>query len=185
MDGRPHPDEYAEHTFQGFSTGSWDGNTLVVTTSHLKTNYFRRNGVPSSDVRRFTEYWDRHGDFLTVVTVVEDPVYLTEPLVRSQNWFLDPGQQLQQMYCEYVPEVPGTSADAVPSHLPGTNPYLAEVADWYGLPLAAVRGGAETMYPEFRQKMGAPHKAPPPHCERYCVCSEKDGCEVSPPRGRR
>ena len=80
---------------------------------------------------------------------------------------------------------PGITADAVPNHLPDTNPYLTEVADWYGLPLDAVRGGAETMYPEYRQKMGAPHTAPPAHCQRYCVCSEKDGCDVTPPRARR
>lgn len=185
MDGRPHPPDEAEHTFQGFSTGAWDGNTLVVTTSHLKSNYFRRNGVPSSDIRTFTEYWTRHDDFLTVVTVVDDPVYLTEPLVRSQNWFLDPGQQLQPMYCEYVPEVPAASEGDVPNHLPGTNPYLTEVADWYGLPLDAVRGGAETMYPEYRQTMGKPHAPPPAHCERYCVCSAAGGCDVTPPKQRR
>ena len=182
MDGRPHPAEYAEYTFQGFSTGTWEGNTLVVTTTHLKTNYYRRNGVPSSDKRTFTEYWTRHNEFLTVVTVVDDPVYLTEPLVRSQNWFLDPGQQLPAMSCEYVPEVPGPTADAVPNHLPDTNPYLTEVADWYGLPLGAVRGGAETMYPEYRLKMGPPHAKPPAHCERYCVCSAADGCDVTPRR---
>jgi hypothetical protein len=185
MDGRPHPPAGIEHTFQGFSTGTWEGNTLVISTSHLKTNYYRRNGVPSSDKRTFVEYWTRHGDFLTVVTVVDDPVYLTEPLVRSQNWFLDPGQVTLPMSCEYVPEVPGPVADAVPNHLPDTNPYLTEIADWYGLPLAAVRGGAETMYPEFRLKMGPPHAKPPAHCERYCVCSEQDGCSVNPPRPRR
>src|SRR5215216_2298285 len=36
MDGRPHPPEYAAHTWQGFSTGSWEGDTLVVSTTHLK-----------------------------------------------------------------------------------------------------------------------------------------------------
>jgi len=44
----------------------------------------------------------RHGDFLTVVTAVDDPVFFTEPLVRCQNWFIDPGQQVSQFYCEYV-----------------------------------------------------------------------------------
>src|SRR5205807_1291512 len=31
MDGRPHPSGYAEHTRAGFTTGTWDGNTLVTT----------------------------------------------------------------------------------------------------------------------------------------------------------
>src|SRR5690242_17254067 len=28
MDGRPHPSEYAEHTWDGFSTGEWVGGAL-------------------------------------------------------------------------------------------------------------------------------------------------------------
>jgi len=185
MDGRPHPPEGAEHTFQGFSTGAWEGSTLVIRTTHLKTNYYRRNGVPSSDKRLSIEYWTRHGEFLTVVTVADDPVYLTEPLVRSQNWFLDPGQQLPQFYCEYVPEVVASTPDTVPNHLPGTNRFLTEVADWYGLPLEGTRGGAETLYPEYRLKMGKPHSTPPARCQRFCVCSAVDGCTVDPPRQAR
>ncbi len=85
MDGRPHPPDWAPHTWQGFSTGVWDGNMLNITTTHLKTNYMRRNGVPRSDKAVFTEHWTRHGDYLTVVTVIEDPVYLTEPLVAQRQ----------------------------------------------------------------------------------------------------
>ena len=33
MDGRPHPSEYAPHTWQGFSTGEWEGDMLKVTTT--------------------------------------------------------------------------------------------------------------------------------------------------------
>ena len=57
MDGRPHPPEYADHTWQGFSTGIWEGNMLTITTTHLKTNYIRRNGVPRSDKATLTEHW--------------------------------------------------------------------------------------------------------------------------------
>jgi hypothetical protein len=180
MDGRPHPPDYAEYTFQGFSTGVWEGNMLTITTTHLKTNYYRRNGVPASDKRTVVEHWTRHSEFLTVITVVTDPVFLTEPLVRSQNWFNDVGQALPSFNCEYAAELPG--AQKVPNHLPGTNPYLAEFADWYGLELAATRGGAETMYPEYRVKMGAPHAKPPDRCQRYCTCSGGFGCNVTPPR---
>ncbi len=177
MDGREHPPAYAEHTFQGFSTGTWEGNMLVISTTHLKANYYRRNGVASSDKRTVTEYWARHGDVLTVITVQNDPAMLEEPMVRSQNWYLDPGQRLGPTYCEYVPEVPA-AAGAVPSHLPGKNEFLTEVADWYGLPLEATRGGAETMYPEYRQKMGKPHAPPPQHCERFCTCTTLFDCQL-------
>jgi len=119
MDGRPHPPAEAEHTFQGFSTGVWEGNMLTVTTTHLKTNYLRRNGVPRSAKATSTEHWARHGELLTVITVVDDPVFLEEPLVRSQNWTLDPGQEMGVTYCETVAEVPAP-VGAVPHHLPGT-----------------------------------------------------------------
>jgi hypothetical protein len=182
MDGRPHPPSYAEHTFQGFSTGMWDGNMLTITTTHLKANYYRRNGVPSSDQRTAIEHWLRHGDFLTVITVVDDPVFLTEPLERSQNWFIDPGQQLPAFTCDYAPETP-VNDKKVPHHLPGSNPFLTEVADWYGLPLDGVRGGAATMYPEYRLTMSPPHAKPPERCVRYCDCNGGFRCNVSPSRG--
>jgi hypothetical protein len=177
MDGRPHPPEYADHTWQGFSTAVWEGNMLTITTTHLKTNYIRRNGVPRSDKATLTEHWYRHGDYLTVVTVINDPVFLTEPLVRSDNWFLDPGQAIGVFGCEYAPEVP-RPAGTVPHHLPGTNQFLDEFSKWYGLPYEATRGGAETLYPEYRAKLGA--YKPPAKCERYCTCTTLFNCNVSP-----
>ena len=33
LDGRPHPSKYAEHQWQGFSTGEWIGGGLKVTTA--------------------------------------------------------------------------------------------------------------------------------------------------------
>src|SRR5688572_31214830 len=53
MDGRPHPDELAPHTWQGFSTGEWVGQVLKVRTTHLKKGWIRRNGVPRSDLAEF------------------------------------------------------------------------------------------------------------------------------------
>ena len=175
LDGRPHPPADALHTFQGFSTGVWEGNMLTVTTTHLKTNYLRRNGLPRSDQATLTEHWTRHGEYLTITTVIEDPVFLTEPLVRSDNWYLDPGQHIGIFGCEYAAEVP-RPAGTVPHHLPGTNPNLNEFANWYGLPFEATRGGAETLYPEYRSKI-TPYN-PPARCTRYCHCTSLFNCNV-------
>ncbi len=175
LDGRPHPPDWAPHSFQGFSTGVYEGNMLTVTTTHLKTNYLRRNGLPRSDRATSTEHWMRHGDYLTVVTVIEDPVFLTEPLVRSDNWYLDPGQHIGIFGCEYAPELPQPTG-AVPHHLPGTNPYLREFAAWYGLPFEATRGGAETLYPEYREKIQGYN--PPAECDRYCTCTTLFNCNL-------
>jgi hypothetical protein len=165
MDGRPHPSANAPHTWQGFSTGKWQGNKLVIKTTHLKPNYMRRNGVPRSDRATLTEFWMRHGDYLNIVSILEDPVYLTEPLVRSTNWSLDPGQTIFAMGCEYTQEVP-QAAGTVPHYLPSKNPYLFEFAEMYGLPRDGALGGAITLYPEYRATVR--DYRPPEKCPRYC-----------------
>lgn len=173
MDGRPHPPETAPHSWAGFSTGRWEGNMLTIRTTHLKQYYFRRNGIPASDKRTMEEHWIRHGNFLTVVTVIEDPVFLTERLVRSQSWALDPGQTTGSNWCDYAAELP-LGDNVVPAYLPGTNPYLREFAGWYGIPYEATRGGAETMYPEYRQKMPQTWSTLD-RCGRYCTCMNVGG----------
>lgn len=86
MDDRPHPPALAPHTFMGFSTGKWEGNTLTVYTTHIKQGWIRRNGFPQSDKATLTEHFIRHGDLLTHVSILTDPVYLTEPLIKTQNF---------------------------------------------------------------------------------------------------
>jgi hypothetical protein len=154
MDGRPHPPDYAAHTWMGFSTGKWDGNVLTVTTTHIKQGWHRRNGLPSSDRISLTEHFIRHGEHLTHVTIVSDPDYLTEPLIKSQDYLLSNNSGGNWLWpCEYVDEVPGRPRGAVPSYMPGENPFLNEYAVRWGIPLEGVLGGAETMYPEFRDKL--------------------------------
>ena len=148
MDGRARPSQYAQHSWQGFSTGEWDGDMLKVTTTHLKEAWLRRNGLPRSDRATIVEYWIRNDDYLTLVTVVTDPVYLTEPLVRTSDWVLDPGLQLSPFSCIPTVEIERPRG-AVPHHLPGTNEFLTEYATRHGLPQAAARGGASTMYPDY------------------------------------
>lgn len=156
MDGRPHPSPFAEHTWMGFSTGRWEGHTLVVTTTHIKQMWHRRNGVPQSDEVRLTEYFTLHGDVLTQVTYTDDPVYLTEPLVKTTNMRRNPiplpAQQL--LYpCVAVVEIADQPRGAVPHYLPGENPFMKEFGTEFNLPEEALRGGAATMYPEFRDRI--------------------------------
>src|SRR6516162_3317119 len=148
MDGRADPPDYAAHTWQGFSTGKWEGNTLTVTTTHLKIGWIRRNGVPRSDRATVTEHFIRHDDHLTVVTIVDDPVYLTEPFVRSTDFILDLNQQIDPYPCESVEEIVRDKG-VVPNYLPGANPFLDEFPNRFKLPALATRGGAGTMYPEY------------------------------------
>jgi hypothetical protein len=160
LDGRPHPPAEAMHTWAGFSTGKWDGDIMTTRVTHLKEGYVRRNGVPRSEKASLTEHWIRHGDWLTVVTVLTDPVYLTEPFVRSTDYELDLHQQIPPYPCEVVREVERGSG-VVPHHLPGTNTFLKEYGERYGVPYEATRGGAETMYPDYRKTLkGVMGKSP-------------------------
>jgi hypothetical protein len=152
MDGRPHPSEYAPHTFQGFSTGVFDGTMLTVTTTHVKQGWHRRNGIPSSDEITVVEHYVRHGNLLTHVSVTSDPIYLEEPLIKSEEF--TPGQQNASRFwpCEYIEETERPRG-TVPSFMPGQNPWVSDYAAQNNLPQAATLGGPETMYPEFRKKM--------------------------------
>ena len=153
MDGRPHPPPYAPHTWMGFSTGAFVGNALRVETTHLKQGWLRRNGLPESDQATLTEFFVRHGDHITYTSVINDPVFLSEPLIKTTDFFrqpVDPGAWL--FPCDDGEEVFGRAPDQVPNYLFGAHPYLDEYAKRYGVPLLGALGGAETMYGEFEAK---------------------------------
>ena len=163
MDGRPHPPDYAAHTWMGFSTGKWEGNILTVYTDHIKQGWHRRNGIPSSDLITLTEHFIRHDNHLTHVSIVTDPVYLAEPLIKSQDYVLNANSGGNWLWpCEYVDEVPGRAHSSVPSYMPGANPFVTEFAARHQIPVEAALGGPETMYPEFQQKLKTLKPPPKP-----------------------
>jgi hypothetical protein len=148
LDGRPHPSEYAEHTWDGFSTGKVERNQLTVTTTHMKYGVIQRNGVPASAHATMTEHFIRHGDFLTLVTIVNDPVYLEEPFIRTSHWVRTSNVTLDQRFIfEVVDEVAGHSQGYVPHYPLGTR--QDGFARKHGLPFEATQGGKDTLYPEY------------------------------------
>ena len=81
----------AWHSPSGFTTGHWEGDTLVARTTHVKTAWIRRGvGIPGSDQSTFTVFITRRENLLTITTIQEDPIYLTEPHVVSRVWEFDP-----------------------------------------------------------------------------------------------
>ena len=153
MDGRPHPPEWAPHTWAGFSTARFDGNTLVITTTHLKESYIRANTAMFSEKATVTEYLTLDGDLLTVTTLLEDPVYMEEPHLQSVSFRRNVHQELPSFPCTVGVE---NVQDGFPHFLPGKNPYIADTAKKLGVPFDAIRGGAETLYPEYREKLKTP-----------------------------
>ena len=154
MDGRPHPPAYAKHSFLGFSTGKYEGNVLTVYTTHLKRNYIRTNGVAMSDQATIVEHFTRHGDILTYTSVITDPVYLAEPLVRTSLFRRNNRNPDAWLYaCDDGEQIIGRAPDQVPAYAFGANPYLREYADKYKIPLLGAMGGVESEYPEMVAKL--------------------------------
>jgi cyclase len=120
-------------------------------TSHLKVGWLQRNGVAHSDRATMTERFIRHGNYLTVVTIVDDPIYLEEPFIRTTNWVLNPDQDVRRTQFDVVDEVAVRRKGEVPHYLPGSpeaTRKLTEFTSKYKLPAGGARGGAATTYPD-------------------------------------
>jgi hypothetical protein len=87
-------------TPHGFSTGTWDGRTLVVTTTNLNSPNFKFE-IPASEqaqiLERFTP--SAAGDKLDYEIVVTDPATFTEPVRMQKYWLSIPGQVLDAYNC--------------------------------------------------------------------------------------
>ena len=152
MDGRPHPSKYAEHTRAGFTTGTWEGNTLVAYTTHMKAGFLRKTGAPSSDEATMTTRFYRHGEILTVMGIIEDPIYLAEPWILSRSFQLS-ATPLPPIGPPCVTAYEGSVGETAPHYLPERNPFVDEMTTKYGVPRDAAIGKPETLYPEYRKKI--------------------------------
>jgi glyoxylase-like metal-dependent hydrolase (beta-lactamase superfamily II) len=84
--------------------------------------------------------------------IIDDPIYLEEPFIQSTTHQLNINTQLRLEPCTTsFDENGGSDPHFVPHYLPGKNPFLTEwLEDYKWIPQVAARGGAQTMYPEFR-----------------------------------
>jgi hypothetical protein len=160
MDGRPHPSPNAPHTWMGFSTGVWEGNMLTITTTHIKQGWYRRSNIPSSDEQTTIEHWVRNGNVWTHISISEDPNFLAEPLIKSDDLNYNPNPNSFNPFwnCEYIEEGERVRG-VVPSYMAGENPWVAEYAAQHDLPQEVTLGGPATMYPEYRTRMKTLPKA--------------------------
>ena len=118
----------------------------------MKYGVIQRNGVASSADATMTEHFIRHGDYLTLVTIVDDPVYLEEPFIRTSQWVRTSNITLDQRFIfEVVDEVAGHPQGYVPHYPLGTR--QDGYAKNHGLPFEATQGGKETIYPEYELKL--------------------------------
>ena len=154
MDGRPAPAPWALHTWQGYSRGHWEGDTLVVETTNLKPGWIRRNGLALSDKAHMTERYIRHGDVLHHTMFIEDPVYLTEPMIKTNVLRIMAQPNMGADPCRPAVEVP-RPAGVVPHQPFRDKSAEAEFAHRYDIPIEAAAGGINTAMPEYMDVIAA------------------------------
>jgi len=156
----PHPSASAPESWQGYSTGKWVGNVLHVHTDMVKAAWTRRNGLPTDDKATMEERFFRYGNILTDIMMISDPQYLSEPLVKSNEFYRQAAGAMQPYPCSQADEIPRAEG-IVPMHLPGYNAMMDEWAVRHGVPVKASLGGADTQLPDYQDTMKTLPKNPP------------------------
>jgi hypothetical protein len=89
-----------------------EGGALKVSTTGFRAGYLRKNGVPYSESATITEYFHRlpdtgAGDWLHVLTIVEDPRYLNGEFLTSTHFKREPnGSKWNPTECRTAPPPP-------------------------------------------------------------------------------
>jgi len=102
MDGREAP-EYWPTSLGGRSTGHWEGETLVVRTTHLSPdNDLDSRGRPFSGAEdtHVIERYERSGDELTLTAEIYDPTYYEEPPTVTRRWKFTPDGEIWEYECD-------------------------------------------------------------------------------------
>jgi hypothetical protein len=101
MDGRPPPANIPD-TATGYSVGRWEGNTLVVETTHLEAATITNNGLDHSNKVRVLERFrlGEGGQTLLSTQEFEDPEVLDGPGARFIAWRRKPGQHITPYECD-------------------------------------------------------------------------------------
>lgn len=90
-----------------------EGGALMAVTTGFRAGYLRKNGVPYSESATITEYFHRlpeapNGDvWLHVLTIVEDPRYLSDRFLTSTHFKREPnGSKWNPTECRTAPPPP-------------------------------------------------------------------------------
>ena len=85
----------------GQSTGRWEGETLIVETSHVNWGHFSGRGVMLSDQARFVERFTptEAGGRLEYEITITDATAFTEPVTLSKSWVWLPDNRVEPYEC--------------------------------------------------------------------------------------
>lgn len=103
----------------GFSVGHWEGDVLVVDTTHVNWPYIsggtNRNGAaPQSDQVSYKETFalsDEENGVLNYELTITDPVMFTEPFTHRSDWRWTPGIEVEPYDCAAEWEEPVDEAN--------------------------------------------------------------------------
>ena len=99
---RPLPTNDPSPWWYGYSSGHWDGDTLVIETIGFRDDvWLDVEGSPLTSTGKMTERWRRptFGSMQVDVTI-EDPKSYTKPFTVRFNQRLMPDQELMESVCE-------------------------------------------------------------------------------------
>lgn len=82
--------------------------SLKAMTTNLRAGYLRKNGIPYSENAELTEYFSRvagfGNEYLTVLSIVHDPIYLNQDFVTSSHFKREPdGSRWRPSPCRTAP----------------------------------------------------------------------------------
>jgi hypothetical protein len=102
LDGRDHPPPSAPHSKSGHSVGRWEGDTLVVETTHISRGTFMNNGFNHSENIRLVERFraSPDGTMLWLAQLYEDPETFEGLAARYVAWTRVPGEYVYPYECD-------------------------------------------------------------------------------------
>ena len=105
IDGRPLPDEDAVPWWYGYSTGHWDGDTLVIETTRFRDGgWLDIYGSPLTDQAKMIERWRRlNFGSIQIDITIDDPKAYTKPFsVRVHHRIALDGPKLDAELIEFI-----------------------------------------------------------------------------------
>ena len=101
-DGRAHPPADAPHSKTGHSVGHWEGDELVIDTTHLSASTITNNGLDHSDKIHMVERYEISADGRTLMASqwFEDPETLDNNGARYIQWTARPGEHIYPYDCD-------------------------------------------------------------------------------------
>ena len=97
------PDPNPEPSNVGYSVGRWEGDTLLVTTTHIDWPYYSDYGTPQSDQAGYEETFrvvEVDGEpVLRYAITISDPVVFPEPLYFESTRTPLPGYEFRPYDC--------------------------------------------------------------------------------------